>query len=51
MFFLEWDTKGEVRWYMYVDPIYDPENIYKAGIMMGFHQTADGMLTFGFSRP
>ena len=44
------DTKGEVRWYMYVDPIYDPENIYKAGIMMGFHQTADGMLTFGYGQ-
>ena len=28
------DTTGEVRWYMFVDPIYDPETIYHSGIMI-----------------
>ena len=27
------DTAGDVRWYMFVSPIYDPENIYKSGII------------------
>ncbi|WP_295480013.1 aryl-sulfate sulfotransferase [uncultured Sutterella sp.] len=44
------DTKGEVRWYMFVDPIYDPETIYNSGIMMGFHQGKDGFLTFGYGQ-
>ena len=44
------DTAGDVRWYMFVSPIYDPENIYKSGIMMGFHQADDGFLTFGYGQ-
>ncbi len=44
------DTKGEVRWYMHVEPIYDPETIYQSGIMMGFHQTPDGAFTFGYGQ-
>ncbi|BBF23772.1 aryl-sulfate sulfotransferase [Sutterella megalosphaeroides] len=44
------DTKGEVRWYMNPDSIYDPESIYRAGVMMGFHQNADGKITFGYGQ-
>ncbi len=44
------DTKGEIRWYMKADKIYDPESIYKAGIMMGFHQNADGALSWGYGQ-
>ena len=44
------DTKGDLRWYMFVEPIYDPDNIYKAGIMMGFHQGEDGFLNFGYGQ-
>lgn len=44
------DTKGEVRWYMFVSPIYDEEHIYKAGFMVGFHQTGDGLITFGYGQ-
>ena len=44
------DTTGEVRWYMFVDPIYDPETIYHSGIMMGFHMNQDGFLTFGYGQ-
>ncbi len=44
------DTKGEVRWYMHVEPIYDPETIYQSGIMMGFHQNPDGAFTFGYGQ-
>ena len=28
------DTKGEIRWYMKADRIYDPESLYDAGITM-----------------
>lgn len=44
------DTKGEVRWYMFPQGIYDPESIYKAGIMMGFKQGNDGKLTWGYGQ-
>ncbi len=44
------DTKGEVRWYMFVNPIYDMESIYWSGIMMGFHQQDDGAISFGYGQ-
>ena len=44
------DTKGEIRWYMKPDKIYDSESIYQAGIMMGFHQNDDGALTWGYGQ-
>lgn len=45
------DTTGEVRWYMKTDrSFYDPASIYKAGIMMGFHQNQDGALTWGYGQ-
>ena len=45
-----YDTKGEIRWYMEPSKIYDPNNIYMAGIMMGFHMNQDGFLTFGYGQ-
>ena len=44
------DTKGEIRWYMKPDGIYDPETIYRSGIMMGFHQNEDGALSWGYGQ-
>ena len=44
------DTKGDIRWYMKTDHIYNPESLYSAGIMMGFHQTSDGMLSWGYGQ-
>ena len=44
------DTQGEVRWYMLPTKIYDPRDIYRAGIMMGFHQNDDGALSFGYGQ-
>ncbi len=44
------DTKGEVRWYMLPDKIYDRESIYQAGPMMGFRQNTDGALSWGFGQ-
>lgn len=44
------DTKGEVRWYMNPQSIYDPRDIYKSGIMMGFHQNDDGALSWGYGQ-
>ncbi len=44
------DTKGEVRWYMHVEPIYDVETIYQSGVMMGFQQDKAGNLTWGFGQ-
>ena len=32
------DATGAVRWYMNVDSIYDMENVYHGGVMMGFQQ-------------
>ncbi len=45
------DTKGEVRWYLLPNQdMYDPESIYKSGIMMGFQQANDGLLTWGYGQ-
>lgn len=44
------DTKGEVRWFMFANPIYDLNSLYSAGVMMGFKQNADGLLTWGFGQ-
>ncbi|WP_295477905.1 aryl-sulfate sulfotransferase [Sutterella sp.] len=45
-----YDTKGEIRWYMEPSRIYDPDNLYKAGIMMGFRQNKDGAFTWGYGQ-
>ncbi|CZE48480.1 aryl-sulfate sulfotransferase [Campylobacter geochelonis] len=45
------DTKGEVRWYLLpVKDLYDIDSAYKAGIMMGFKQNADGAMSWGFGQ-
>ena len=45
------DTAGDVRWYMFANPIFDLDSIYHAGIMMGFQQDAnDGTLTWGYGQ-
>ena len=32
------DTKGEIRWYMFADPIYNLNSIDMGGVMMGFRK-------------
>ena len=44
------DTAGDIRWYMFANPIYDLRDIYKAGVMMGFKQNDDGLLTWGYGQ-
>lgn len=45
------DTTGTVRWYLMPDvEMYDPDQPYKSGIMMGFQQTNDGGLIFGYGQ-
>lgn len=44
------DTAGDIRWYMFANPIYDLRDIYKSGVMMGFKQNDDGMLTWGYGQ-
>lgn len=44
------DTQGEVRWYMFANPIYDLESIYNGGVMMGFKQNDDGALSWGYGQ-
>ena len=44
------DTKGEVRWYMHVEPIYNVETIYQSGVMMGFQQDEAGNITWGYGQ-
>ena len=44
------DTTGEIRWYMFANPIYDFDNLYWAGTMMGFRQEDDGALSWGYGQ-
>ena len=44
------DTTGEIRWYMDPTKIYSFDDIYKAGIMMGFRQNDDGAFTWGYGQ-
>lgn len=45
-----YDTKGEIRWYMEPSSIYNNNDIYRAGIMMGFRQNKDGAFTWGYGQ-
>ena len=45
-----YDTKGELRWYLDPSKIYDPDNLYKGGIMMGFRQNDDGAFSWGYGQ-
>ncbi len=45
-----YDTKGDLRWYMEPSSIYDPADLNKAGIMMGFRQTKDGAFIWGYGQ-
>lgn len=44
------DTTGAVRWYLLPDSIYNMEDPYRAGVMMGFQQGKDGALTWGYGQ-
>ncbi len=44
------DTKGEVRWYLKADKIWDRNTIYHSGFMMGWRQNQDGTLTWGYGQ-
>ena len=44
------DTAGDVRWYLLDTLISDPTNPWTSGYMMGFQQTKDGALTWGFGQ-
>lgn len=44
------DTAGEIRWYLDPRTIWDPTNLYSAGVMMGFRQNKDGAITWGYGQ-
>lgn len=44
------DTQGELRWYLHAEPIFDASSIYQGGVMMGFKQNDDGMMTWGYGQ-
>ena len=44
------DTTGAVRWYLMNTLINDTEDPWSSGFMMGFQQTDDGALTWGFGQ-
>lgn len=44
------DTNGDVRWYMFANPIYDLNSLYHGGVMQGFQQDRDGALTWGYGQ-
>lgn len=44
------DTKGDVRWFLYPEGIYDVDSLYDGGIMMGLRQNEDGAITWGYGQ-
>ena len=44
------DTCGEIRWYLYAEPIMDVDSLYHGGIMMGLRQNADGAISWGYGQ-
>ena len=44
------DTRGEVRWFLYPEGIYDVDSLYDGGIMMGLRQNDDGAITWGYGQ-
>ncbi len=44
------DTNGDIRWYLYNEPIQDFNNVSRGGVMMGFRQNPDGALSWGFGQ-
>ena len=44
------DTKGDLRWWLMDTMIADPEDPWNSGYFMGFQQTKDGALTWGFGQ-
>ncbi len=47
---IDFDTKGEVRWYLGPSKIYDLKKPFNAGVMMGFKQNKDGAITWGYGQ-
>ncbi len=45
-----YDSHGDLRWYMEPSAIYDPADLNKTGIMMGFRQTPDGAFVWGYGQ-
>lgn len=44
------DTKGEIRWFLDAEKMWNPRNPYEAGVMMGFRQNTDGAITWGYGQ-
>ena len=44
------DTKGDVRWFLYPEGIYDVDSLYDGGIMMGLRQNNDGAISWGYGQ-
>ena len=44
------DTAGDIRWYLFANSMYDLNSIYSAGVMMGFKQNDDGLLSWGYGQ-
>ena len=44
------DTAGDIRWYLFANPMYDLNSIYSAGVMMGFKQNDDGLISWGYGQ-
>ena len=44
------DTAGDIRWYLMTSELSDTTDPWTSGDMMGFQQTADGALTWGFGQ-
>ena len=44
------DTTGAIRWYIDYTNLWKPDDPWSSGVMMGFHQDANGALSWGFGQ-
>ena len=44
------DSTGAIRWFLDYSTLWKPEDPYSSGVMMGFHQNADGALSWGYGQ-
>ena len=44
------DTAGDVRWYLLTNTIFDTDSLYNGGVMQGFQQNDDGLISWGYGQ-
>ena len=44
------DTAGDVRWYLLTNTIFNTDSLYYGGVMQGFQQNGDGLISWGYGQ-